>query len=363
VNYRSFFVRVTGVLVLAACSTLAGCGAPGATAPATASAKHVAQSGVARAGSAQTLYVASEAGVAAFNTATYALERTYGASRGVNYPQALAEDTAGNLYVASPIDNDVVEFAAGTTTTLQTFSKGLHGPNRLAFDPSGNLYVLNGGSKGNGWKITVYSPDGSLLRTITHDLSLPVALAFDSAGNLYVANQGTDNVTVYDGGLNKVSQTIASGLPNFVMVDKSDDVYVVACGKICIDGRVIEYAPHAKRIIRTITKELRDPRHIALDSQGNLFVAQSNAGDVKTPCRLTAYAPGQTQPYETITDGVHGSTWVAIDASDNAYLMNSSNHCDGSKTGNVPVYPDGATMFVHRFQKPIVYPVALLIGS
>jgi hypothetical protein len=359
VTDRSFF---TATLILAGCFALAGCGGSGASAPTAASANHVAQSGTRRSGSAQTLYVASDTGVAAFDTATYELERTYGASQGVNYPQALAEDTAGDLYVANPIDNDVVEFASRTTTTLRTLSKGMHAPYALMFDPSGNLFVLNGGAAGKGPNITVYSPDGSLLRTITHGLSNPVALAADSGGNLYVANQGTYDVTVYNGGLNKVSRRIESGFPNFVFVDKSDDVYVVACGKKCIDGRVEEYGPGGKNIIRTITEELRDPRHVALDSHGNLFVAQSNAGDVKTPCRLTVYAPGQTQPFETITDGVHASTSVAIDASDNVYLMNSSNHCNGSRNGNVPVYPAGTTMFAHRFGKPMVYPTALLIG-
>ncbi|HEY1680578.1 MAG TPA: NHL repeat-containing protein [Candidatus Tumulicola sp.] len=362
-NYRPFGVRLTATLILAGCFTLAGCGGPGPSSPVPASADHVAHSGAGRSGSAQTLYVASESGVAAFNTASYALERTYGASQGVNYPQALAEDTAGNLYVANPIDNDVVEFAAGTTTTLQTLSKGMHGPYALVFDPSGNLYVLNGGATAQGPNVAVYSPDGSLLRTITHGLSNPVSLAFDSSGNLYVANQGTDNVTVYNGGLNKVSRTLASGFPNSILVDKSDDVYVVGCGIKCVEGRITEYAPHSKTIVRTITKELRDPRQIALDSNGNLFVAQANAGDVKTPCRVTVYAKGQTQPYEKITDGVHGATWVAIDASDNLYVMNSINHCYGNKTGNIPVYPAGTTMFVHRFAKPILHPVQLLIGS
>ncbi len=147
-NYRPFGVSLAATLILVGCFAFAGCGGPGASAPAAAPANHVARSGMGRPGSAQTLYVASESGVAAFDTATYALERTYGASQGVNYPQALAEDTAGDLYVANPIDNDVVEFAAGTTTTLRTLSKGMHGPYALAFDPSGNLYVLNGGAPG-----------------------------------------------------------------------------------------------------------------------------------------------------------------------------------------------------------------------
>jgi hypothetical protein len=158
-------------------------------------------------------------------------------------------------------------------------------------------------------------------------------------------------VTVYDGGGKTLSRTIATGFPNNVSVDSSDDLYVVACGKKCIDARIIEYAPGGTTILRTITKELRDARAVALDSHGNLFAAQADAGDVKTPCRVPAYAPGKTQPYETITAGVHGATGIATDASDNLYVLNSINHCSGSKTGNVTAYPAGGTTYDHKFTK------------
>ena len=362
VNYRPFGVSLTATLILAGCFTLAGCGGPGPSWPAPASADHVAHLGAGRSGSAQTLYVASESGVAAFHTASYALERTYGASQGVNYPQALAEDNAGNLYVANPIDNDVVEFAAGTTTTLRTLSKGMHGPYALVFDPSGNLYVLNGGATAQGSNVAVYSPDGSLLRTITHGLSIQYRSLSIRRVICMWQIRGTDNVTVYNGGSNKVSRTLASGFPNSILVaNRMTSMSSVA--EQMRRGQDHRVRHHSKTIIRTITEELRDPRQIALDSKGNLFVAQANAGDVKTPCRVTVYAKGQTQPYEKITDGVHGATWVAIDASENCTSTYSINHCYGNKTGNIPVYPAGTTMFVHRFAKPILHPVQLLIGS
>jgi hypothetical protein len=300
--------------------------------------------------------------VAAFDTVTYKLERTYGTSQGVDGPRGLVEDTSGNLYVTNTNGNNVIEFAAGKTTVLKTLTEAIASPFALAFDPSGNLYVLNYGATG-GPNVTVYSASGSKLRVITKGISDPAALALDSHGNLYVANRGTNDVTVYDGGGKALSQTINTGYPNNVSVDRSDDLYVVACGKKCIDARIIEYSPGGKAILRTITKELRDARAVALDSKGNLFAAQADAGDVKTPCRVPAYAPGKTQPYETITDAVHGSTGVAFDASDQLYVLNSINHCSGSRNGDVTVYPAGKTTYIHKFTKPIVYPSAMIIGS
>jgi sugar lactone lactonase YvrE len=351
-------------LALPACLiALAGCGGSGGSSPVVATANRVAHSQPAQTNADQTLYVSSSTGIAAFNIGTYALERTYGASQGLDDPEALAEDASGNLYVVNQRDNNVVEFAAGTTTTIQTITAGIQNPVALAFDPSGNLYVINGEASEKRADVTVYSPSGSLLRTIKAGINEPAALAFDSAGNLYVGNQGTRDVTVYDGGQSKLSQTIATFFPTYLLIDGSDDLYVAGCGKKCLDGNVVEYSPGGKRIIRSMTTEIVYPRQLALNSKDYLYVAMANRNHTNGGCAVTVYKPRETRPFQVITDGIHGSTGIAIDASDNAYVLNSLFDCNGKKNGDVVVYPPGGTKWTHRFFKPIVVPNALIIGS
>jgi hypothetical protein len=358
-HLRSFLSFSVSVFV----AVLAGCAGNVGSSSIATSASHVGQPALRRAVPATTLYVASYTGVAAFDVNTYQLERTYGASQGLVDPVALSQDASGDLFVANPKDGNVIEFAAGTTTTIQTLTAGVHNPRALAFDPSGDLYVINGQITQKRADITVYSPSGTLLRTIKSGINEPSTLAFDSAGNLYVGNQGTRTVTVYAGGGTKLSHTIAAIFPNYLLLDGSNDIYVAGCGKKCKDGIVNEYSPLGKSVIRSIRTLIKDPRQLALDSNGNLLVAAAVATFTRDDCHVNVYAPGAVKPFKMITEGVHESTGIALDASENVYVMNSGRDCGGSSNGDVVVYPDESTSFDHKFHKPMIDPTALIIGG
>src|SRR3954447_18331318 len=71
-----------------------------------------------------------------------------------------------------------------TRGAASTFRSGLDGPEGLAFDVAGNLYVTS--FLGHIYKFT----PGAARTTFTSGLNDPMGLAFDSAGNLYVADEG-----------------------------------------------------------------------------------------------------------------------------------------------------------------------------
>src|SRR5439155_101531 len=75
---------------------------------------------------------------------------------------------------------------------LSTFASGLNGPDGLAFDAAGNLYVAN--RVGN--TVSKVTPGGAVSTFATLPTgSFPLGLAFDAAGTLYVANFGTNTVS------------------------------------------------------------------------------------------------------------------------------------------------------------------------
>lgn len=60
---------------------------------------------------------------------------------GLNGPQSLAVDAAGNLYVANTAGNTVTEYAPGSVIPSYTYSNSINQPSDVAVDAAGNVYV------------------------------------------------------------------------------------------------------------------------------------------------------------------------------------------------------------------------------
>ena len=88
-------------------------------------------------------------------------------------------------------------------------SSGLDIPNALAFDAAGNLYVAN--EENN--TISKVTPAGVVSTFVSGGLDDPDALAFDNAGNLYVANDENNTISkVTPAGA--VSTFVSGGIDN-----------------------------------------------------------------------------------------------------------------------------------------------------
>jgi sugar lactone lactonase YvrE len=300
--------------------------------------------------------------IAAYDTSTLRLLRTY---EGILYPGGAAEDPEGDLYISDYKNNDVVEFYAGQTRIVQNFSGAMSDPTALAFDSAGNMYVANDGpASAGGNSVTVYGPNGSLIRAITNGIEHPSQLVFDSNDNLYVANLGGP-VTIYAaGGTNETGSIPQIAGSNAITVDPSGDVYVANCNFRCKHGLVYEFGPLGKPLIRKISDGIRNPYALALDTSGNLFVADANVNN-NVRCYVSAYAQGSTSPFETITDGVFDAHGVGFDPSGNLYIANYKSSCAGNRPsgrGSVTVYPPGKTQYTHKLTRDISRPESLLFG-
>jgi sugar lactone lactonase YvrE len=171
-------------------------------------------------------------------------------------PFGLVLDREGNLFVADTYNRRVQKVAADGTISTLLGQTELSLPSAVAVDGHGNLFIADS----NDHRIRKVSPDGSLTTVAgtgaagfagdhaaatAAPLNAPSGLAVDREGNLFIADRYNHRVRrlAPDGSLTTVAGT---GTPGFA----GDEGPATA-------------AP------------LNFPSGVAVDSQGNLFIADS----------------------------------------------------------------------------------------
>jgi sugar lactone lactonase YvrE len=192
---------------------------------------------------------------------------------------------------------------------LYVSDTGNHRVLKISLGSGRSQVVLGNGHPGS-------SGDGGLARNA--QLSLPQSLAFDTAGNLYIADAGNNKVRRVERSNALVKTIIESGLEGF---DKGGvpevaarslimDVKVAADGTLLIadlgNGRVrradlnrgiintIAGAPErtlAGRYVPLLPMPLNQPKRIAVDEQGALFIADTTSRRILKLSLKKARAP------------------------------------------------------------------------
>jgi hemin uptake protein HemP len=246
--------------------------------------------------------------------------------------QALAVDTAGNLYVSAsnstttPATYEVLVYAptaTGAATPTRTItSASLTAPaTSIAVDATGEVYALTGNSIGvfaataTGTSTPVRLISGSL--TLLNSAS---SIAVDAAQNIYVANTNGNNVLVFSSTAtgNVAPAGILSGAateidtPLGVALDSAGDIYVASFNQPSNSSLVLEFAPAATgnaaptRVLTSVASYTLSG--LAVDALDNLYVftqaptTNQLAIDVFTPDQS-----GSTAPVETIA----ATSWTA----------------------------------------------------
>jgi hypothetical protein len=276
--------------------------------------------------------------IAGNGVAGYAGDGGPATSAQLSFPQGIAVDGAGNIYIADSTNN-VIRMVAAASGIITTFagngkpnydpqsvgdggpatSAELYDPVAVALDKKGNLYIAdefnnrvrmvtantgiittvagdgNYGFSGDGGPATSASVDG------------PNAVAFDTAGNLYVATQFSGRIrklTAATGTITTVAgngteggsgdggpATSAEIAPFALAVDSAGNIYFsnpsetvrvidANTGAITLAAGNGYYGYSGDGDSATVA-ELRSPLGIAFDSSGDLFIADSGNSRVR----------------------------------------------------------------------------------
>jgi hypothetical protein len=140
-------------------------------------------------------------------------------------------------------------------------------------------------------EVAVYAAAGRLIRRITNGIWLPGQIAVDAAGDLCVPNLGphfdTANLAVYKPNTSTPAATYTASLtyPVAAAVDSHGNMFVAnECDAGCQGpGNVVKFAPGNPTPVAVLTDpSFQYVRALAVDAHDDLFVAYSsgNGGDV-----------------------------------------------------------------------------------
>ena len=231
---------------------------------------------------------------------------------GIDFPQAVAIDSAGNAWIANYANASISEFSGGGVAMSPSSGftgGGLAFPVALAFDGGGNLWISNQGADA----ISEFAPSGTALSPasgyIGGGLDSPFGIASDQVGNVWVANYYGSDLAGLEGFAAMMPGTPFSPTDGFVGggLDSPVGLAIDGAGNIWITNyramSVSEFAgasnPSPGSPISGAfgynDASFASPYGIAIDSSGNVWIADNDAGDGHAVTELLgAAAPVKT---------------------------------------------------------------------
>ena len=237
-------------------------------------------------------------GVLASDTITYTLSATSPSTLQSELRDLVftptAHQTGGGSVVTTGLTLTLAD-VNNNLTPLQTLSSGISNPASASVDSSGNIYVSNTGNN----SVEKFSSTGQLLWTVSTGSDHVYNITTDAVGNMYAAIGNVTQNTTYDPW-------------DFLHWNPHTTTYK--------NSAVREYSPEGNLLKTVVSDSNSDqPYSLATDSQGNVFVGNSNTNNVQE------FSSSGTL-IQTITNGVNSPSAVSFDSDGNIYIANSGNN-------------------------------------
>lgn len=262
--------------------------------------------------------------------------------------RAITVVSEGVLLVAEAGSERVLRVTNGTATLFagnQRYRFGgdggpaaaasLYYPQGMAFASDGTLYFVDSGNE----RVRRVRPDGVIETVRTGTLRGPMGLALDAGGNLYVSEPDEDSIVkITPAGTQTTFFTRQGSSPSGLAVDAAGNLYVASPSgalvlKITPAGVATTYAGTGTAGFsgdgQAATRaQLNFPLRLALDSAGNLFIADvannrvrkvTTAGVISTVAGngVEAHAGDGGAATAASFDSIQG---LAVDAQGNLYI-------------------------------------------
>jgi len=223
----------------------------------------------------------------------------------LNGPLSVAVDSAGNIYIADTGNNALRKITSAGL--IQTLTTELNTPSYVAVGPDQSVYVADTGNN----RVLQFTPAGAV-NTVTQVLS-PAGVMVDSQGNVYVSTQSSVVKLSSTG----VSSILLAGLsaPRGLALTPSGDLLVCETGsnvirQIPLQGAATVIAGNGVAGFSgdggaATTAQLNTPEDIAIDSIGNVWIADSSNNRIRSLTQTTA---ALTNSAVTIVNGASLAT-------------------------------------------------------
>jgi sugar lactone lactonase YvrE len=326
--------------------------------------------------------------VAGNGTAGYSGDNGPATSAQLAGPQGVTVDSAGNLYIAEysngpglapptnsrirRVSNGVITTVAGNGTVGFSGDNGpatsaqLNDPDGVAVDSAGNLYIADSGNNrirmvSNGFIITVvgsgtegYSGDNG--PAVSAELNNPWAVAVDAAGSLYIADSYNFRIRKVSNGV--ITTVAGNGTPGFggdngpassaelsgakgVALDSAGNLYIADSGNNRIrkvsNGMITTLAGGGSVVGDNgpaTSAWLGSPEGVAVNAAGDLYIADNYNDRIRKVANgvITTVAGNGTQGYSgdngpaTSAQLYNAYGGVAVDAAGNLYIADYFNN-------------------------------------